>query len=159
MFDESLIQSQQSAYSVPGVDETAVIQPKGPKRKVYTMDEEPNKKPKPNAEPKKPRPITSIYVQNLPSDATHEEIQSTFEKYGILMEDLSTGKSRIKLYTDTNGHFKGDALITYFKEESVQLAIDMMDDCEFRYGSGKIKVSKAEFKEKEKVEGGSAGGG
>ncbi|KAJ3410042.1 hypothetical protein CcCBS67573_g00287 [Chytriomyces confervae] len=95
---------------------------------------------------------SSIYITNLPPDTTAEELAETFSKYGLIMEDLSTGKPRIKMYQTENGEFKGDALVTFFKEESVRLAVDLMDDAEFRFGmpGTKIHVSQAVFKEKEK---------
>lgn len=48
------------------------------------------------------------------------------------------------MYSSEDGHFKGDALITYFKPESVQLAVEMLDDSEIRSGC-KIKVEEAKF--------------
>lgn len=91
-----------------------------------------------------------------------DEIKREFSKCGVIMEDLETGKQgpssgpyvfvdayftragepKIKLYKDEQGNFKGDALVTYFKEESVPLAINLLDDGELRLGdpSTKIKV-------------------
>ncbi|KAJ3108227.1 hypothetical protein HDU97_001761 [Phlyctochytrium planicorne] len=132
MWDENLISQQQSAYG--GNDDP--------------NEQEPKKKPK-DKEPPKKKPITSVYVTGLPLDVTIEELKESFEKYGILMEDLATGQPKIKLYKDAEGKFKGDALITYFKEESVDLAINLLDDSPFRFGeSVNMRVSKAEFKEK-----------
>jgi RNA recognition motif-containing protein len=49
------------------------------------------------------------------------------------MPDMNTGKARIKIYADPNtGRPKGDALITYFKPESVDLAVQLLDDGDFR---------------------------
>ncbi|KAJ3225271.1 hypothetical protein HDU81_008043 [Chytriomyces hyalinus] len=103
-------------------------------------------------QPPKKKFNSSIYITNLPPDTTAEELAETFSKYGLIMEDLSTGKPRIKMYQTENGEFKGDALVTFFKEESVRLAVDLMDDAEFRFGMAgtKIHVSQAVFKEKEK---------
>jgi HIV Tat-specific factor 1 len=78
-------------------------------------------------------------------------MKSVFEKYGILMEDVTTGLPRIKLYKDEQGGNKGDALVTYFKEESVELAVNLLDESDFRVGEGwPISVQQAVFKEKEK---------
>lgn len=76
---------------------------------------------------------------------TISELESVFSRYGMIAEDLSTGDKRIKLYTDDDGvTLKGDALIVYFKSESVSLAVDMLDETEFRLtkdGNGqKIRV-------------------
>ncbi|KAJ3045434.1 hypothetical protein HDV00_010304 [Rhizophlyctis rosea] len=124
MYDENLIGLQQSVYSVEGVDETAPVpaferKGKRKKEKVYTYDEPKPKKPK--TEPK-PRPITSVYVTGLPLDTTEEEVHDVFKTYGVLNVDLTTNKPRIKLYKNADGQLKGDALVTYYKEESVELA-------------------------------------
>lgn len=59
------------------------------------------------------------------------------------MEDFVTGKPKIKLYKSDDGKLKGDGLVTYFKEESVDLAVQLLDDSEFRFGDGvRIKVQK-----------------
>ena len=34
---------------------------------------------------------TSVYVTNLPSDVTVEELAEVFSKYGVLMEDFVNG--------------------------------------------------------------------
>lgn len=60
------------------------------------------------------------------------------------------------MYNDDEGNFKGEALVVYFRPESVQLAIDMLDDSEFRYGvpgpSGAMKVEAADFSYKSQQE-------
>ncbi|KAG2184153.1 hypothetical protein INT44_009168 [Umbelopsis vinacea] len=151
MFDESLVEAQQSAYAVEGVDisEPAVAPSK--KKKVYTsneQDDHPNKKQKRDV---KPRSVKAIYVTGIPLDATVDEVKEVFSKCGVIMEDIATGEPRIKLYKDESGALKGDALITFFKEESVPLAINLLDDAEFRLGdaSSKIHVQQAEFKERD----------
>ncbi|KAI8815639.1 nuclear mRNA splicing factor-associated protein [Fimicolochytrium jonesii] len=159
MWDEALMQRQQAAYGTAEEDvaseaatgddtTTTTTKRKGKRKQVFTSDEPDRKKPK--AEPKK-RPNTSVYVTGLPGDTTEEELKEAFERFGILMEDIKTGKPKIKLYKDANGTPKGDALISYFKEESVDLCCNLMDDADFRLGTdSKIRVSKAVFQEKEK---------
>ncbi|KAG2176418.1 hypothetical protein INT43_005658 [Umbelopsis isabellina] len=156
MFDENLVEAQQSAYAVEGVDvsEPAVIPNK--KKKVYTSnegvflkaEEHPNKKQKRDV---KPRPVKAVYVAGLPLDATVEEVEEVFSKCGVIMEDIQTGGKKIKLYRDEAGNLKGDGVVHYFKEESVPLAINLLDEAEFRLGdsSSKITVQQAEFKEKD----------
>ncbi|CAG8458555.1 6495_t:CDS:10 [Paraglomus occultum] len=156
MFNEQLIEAQQSAYSVPGVDEAApVIREKRNKRKnVYTMDDPDNnsgKRQKHNHQQQQRKPTnTSVYVTNLPSDVTVEELTEVFSKCGLLMEDFVNGGPRIKLYKDDKNNLKGDALITYLKEESVTLACQLLDDTDLRPGKeSKLRVQMAEFKSKE----------
>ncbi|TPX30517.1 hypothetical protein SmJEL517_g05936 [Synchytrium microbalum] len=162
-YDEKLVAEQQSIYggnndmiqsSLPSStaeNAQAAISNKSKKRKVYTMDEESkdaNKKKKPDQPPKA---NTSIYVTGLPPNTDADEVKQVFSKYGIIAEDITTGQPRIKLYKDDSGVLKGDALITYFKPESVQLAINLMDDCEYRFGEvSKVHVAEAVFQPKER---------
>ena len=47
---------------------------------------------------------------------------------------------------DDKGNFKGDALILFFRPESVDLAVQLLDETEFRLGQGqKMKVAAADF--------------
>lgn len=107
-----------------------------------------SKKSKPSAEPRE-RKNTAVYITSLPLDVTVQEVHDVFSRCGVIAEEIDKGKPRIKLYTDENGNFKGDALILYFRAESVDLAIQMLDDTDFRLGqpalSGKMKVAAADF--------------
>ncbi|KAJ5247202.1 hypothetical protein N7468_002185 [Penicillium chermesinum] len=87
-----------------------------------------------SAKPSKPRENTAVYVTNLPLDATKDEICEVFRKYGIIAEELETGAPRIKMYEDDAGNFKGEALVVYFRPESVSLACQMLHETEFRFG-------------------------
>jgi HIV Tat-specific factor 1 len=62
------------------------------------------------------------------------------------MED-DDGDPRIKLYADDRGNFNGEALVVFFKEDSVILAENLLDDAELRIGnsSSRMRVQKAEF--------------
>ncbi len=106
------------------------------------------KKAKPSAEPRE-RKNTAVYVTSLPTDITLDEVHTVFSRCGVIAEEIDRGKPRIKLYTDEEGNFKGDALIVYFRAESVDLAIQMLDDTDFRLGqpgpAGKMKVAAADF--------------
>jgi HIV Tat-specific factor 1 len=66
------------------------------------------------------------------------------------------------LYTTPEGAAKGDALVVYFRPESVPLAIQMLDDTDFRFGEtrpeGTIRVKEADFSYK-KVQGDDKTGG
>jgi HIV Tat-specific factor 1 len=119
---------------------------------------------------KPPRKSTAVYITNLPLDTTREELASVFSKCGIiLLTPQNTPK--INMYTDeATGMFKGEALVMYYKETSVELAITVLDETELRLGStgeGKMKVRRAEWgdnsggggEKKEGEEGGAAADG
>lgn len=98
------------------------------------------KAPKKTKKPLPPRANTAVYVTGLPSDVTVEEVHEVFSrKCGVIAEEIDSGKPRIKLYTDEKGEFKGDALIVFFKAPSVQMAIMLLDDTDFRIDGGTSK--------------------
>ena len=105
------------------------------------------KKQKP---PPAPKQNTAVYVTGLPSDATVDEIHTIFSrKAGLIAEEIDSKAPRIKLYNDDNGDFKGDALIVFFKPQSVQMAIMLLDDTDFRITAsgtheGRIRVQAAD---------------
>ncbi|VEU22376.1 DEKNAAC103465, partial [Brettanomyces naardenensis] len=98
------------------------------------------------------RPNTSIYVTGMPKDISVEELKDTFGRCGVIAEDLKTGKPRIKMYEDENGQFKGDCLIRYFRAESCDLAMEILDGTKIRPGDGEeMKISMAVFDEERTV--------
>jgi HIV Tat-specific factor 1 len=60
------------------------------------------------------------------------------------------------MYTGDDGKFKGEALVVYFRPESVNLAIQMLDDSDFRLGEtgpqGSMRVQAADFSFKSQQE-------
>ncbi len=54
------------------------------------------------------------------------------------------GHPKIKMYCDSEGNFKGDALCCYLKIESVSLAIQLLDESEFK--GQKIHVERVSIK-------------
>uniref|UniRef100_A0A8D8ZS66 17S U2 SnRNP complex component HTATSF1 n=1 Tax=Cacopsylla melanoneura TaxID=428564 RepID=A0A8D8ZS66_9HEMI len=86
---------------------------------------------------------TKVYVSNLPLDLTQEEFVEVMQKCGMVMKDLDTNQMKIRLYQDNNKMFKGDALCTYIKRESVDLALNILDGYEIR--GKKMKVERAKF--------------
>jgi HIV Tat-specific factor 1 len=108
------------------------------------VDKSRKKKPRERQEPKN----RAVYITNLPIDTTMEELHTIFSRCGVIAETLEDRtKPRIKLYTDpATGSFKGDALVIYFRPESVQLAIQMLDDTDLRFGQEqeqKMRVQEA----------------
>ncbi|RVX71962.1 hypothetical protein B0A52_04361 [Exophiala mesophila] len=148
VLDQSLLDQQGEIYKVEGVDENATTNPKK-KRKQANGDEAGSK-------PKKARVNTAVYVTSIPLDADEDEINSTFSKCGVIAEEIDSGRPRIKMYENDKGEFKGDALVVYFRPESVNLAVQMLDDTDFRLGqdgpSGKMRVQAADFSYKSQQE-------
>ncbi|KAJ9201295.1 hypothetical protein DTO164E3_3602 [Paecilomyces variotii] len=151
--DDELLEQQRQAYKVEGVDEeeTVSAQQLRKKRKQQATGDEEN-----NQKQKKPRVNTAVYVTSLPLDATLDEIKDVFCKCGVIAEEIDSGRPRIKMYTDENGKFKGDALVVYFRPESVNLAVQMLDETDFRLGmtgpQGPMKVQPADFSFKSQQE-------
>ena len=87
------------------------------------------------------RKNTAIYVTKLPSDTDLEEVQHVFSRCGLIAENVDNGEPRIRLYTDDEGQLKGDALIVFFRPESIRLAIDLLDGAEFRLGDKSTVIS------------------
>lgn len=85
---------------------------------------------------------TAIYVTELPQDITTDELVAHFSKCGIIMDEIMTGKPRVKLYCNEDGSLKGDALVVYLREESVNLALTILDESEIRPNC-KIRVQEA----------------
>ncbi|RPA95320.1 splicing factor U2AF-associated protein [Choiromyces venosus 120613-1] len=174
VLDETLAEQQRAAYAVVGVDESEPAAPVNKKRKkVYTSNEgnedpthpkkskiNKNTKDPTSADPTPARKNTAVYITNLPPDTTEEEVKEVFSKCGVIAEEIDRGKPRIKLYRNEDGSVKGDALVVYFRPESVDLAVQMLDDSDFRFGAdseggrggmggvgggGRIKVQPADF--------------
>lgn len=142
VIDEALIEEQQRGYMMPGAD-TDDTQPQsrpaqGKKRKGNHSND------------REPKQNTAVYVTGLPPDATVDEVAELFSrKCGVIAEEIDSGRPRVKLYTDADGNFKGDALIVFFKPQSVDMAIMLLDDTDFRFTasgltSGKMRVQAAD---------------
>ncbi|KAF9585220.1 hypothetical protein BGW38_003361 [Lunasporangiospora selenospora] len=162
MFNENLMQAQQSAYgeTIPDSMESVLAENnKRQKRKKNEIDytgssgtyDNPKKQRGGPHKERKPKPNTSVFVSGLPLDATLEEMMEVFKKGGVFMEDENE-QPRIKLYSDKEGRPNGEGLVSYLRPESVALSIDLLDDTEFRPGveKCKIRVQQAQFKEKER---------
>lgn len=75
-----------------------------------------------------------LLQKGLPEDITIEEAKTFFEKAGIIRLDPHSGEPKIKIYYDDKGIPKGDALISYAKEESIDLAMEQLHGRDIRPG-------------------------
>ncbi|XP_043275183.1 HIV Tat-specific factor 1 homolog [Venturia canescens] len=92
---------------------------------------------------------TAVYISGLPLDITLDELTELVTKCGLIARD-EKNKNKIKLYRDANGEPKGDALCTYIKVESVDLALKLLDASQLR---GKtLSVQRAKFQMKGKYD-------
>lgn len=103
-----------------------------------------------------------IYVTGLPLDTTEEELSKYFSKVGIIDIDPESLKPKIKLYRHKQpqqqqgqtslgeeeevGQLKGDASICYARPESVELALQILDENLFRDGAI-LSVQRAKFEQ------------
>ena len=91
-----------------------------------------------------------VYASGLPQDITQEELKEFFTKCGVIMLDPNTGQLKIKIYTDDTGVPKGDARICYANVESVQMAVEWLNESEIRPGFP-VHVEQATFAMKGEV--------
>lgn len=90
-----------------------------------------------------------IYISGLPTQGvTADDLQRYFSKAGLLDLDPETLKPKVKLYRDNStGKLKGDASIRYARSESVELALEILDNSLWDKDHC-IKVERAKFQEK-----------
>lgn len=135
--DEKVLDESKTEEIPKDVDDNGVLKRKATQEppKWFDVDTEHN---------------TKIYVTNLPLDITEVEFIEVMQKCGLVMRDPDSGKMKVKLYTEPGTkHLKGDALCTYIKKESVDLALNLLDGYDVR--GQKIKVERARFTMKGEV--------
>ncbi|XP_037678206.1 HIV Tat-specific factor 1 [Choloepus didactylus] len=89
---------------------------------------------------------TNVYVSGLPPDITVDEFIQLMSKFGIIMRDPQTEEFKVKLYKDNQGNLKGDGLCCYLKRESVDLALELLDEDEIRGYKLHVEVAKFQLK-------------
>jgi HIV Tat-specific factor 1 len=86
-------------------------------------------------------------TKGLPSEIDPIYLKEFFLKAGVVRLNHVTGEEKIKLYKNDDGTLKGDALVSYAKEESVAIAIEMLSERDIIPGH-KITITKAEFQQR-----------
>ena len=102
-----------------------------------------------------------IYISNLPQNITKDEIYKYFSRAGVLDLDPDTQLPKIKLYYhkqgDLKGKLKGDASLCYAYPESVDIALQVLDETYIRCEDSNdknckpISVKHAKFEKKDDV--------
>ncbi|CAI5733599.1 unnamed protein product [Peronospora destructor] len=88
-----------------------------------------------------------IYISNLPSDATSDELQEMFGAIGVVArEKQKRGYKdqwpfKIKIYTDTDGQPKGDAVLTFEDANAARTAPEFFNGAEIRGKSIKVELA------------------
>ena len=90
-----------------------------------------------------------IYISGLPTrGVTVEDLRRYFSKAGLLDLDPETLQPKIKLYKDrSTGDLKGDASVCYARSESVELALQILDNSLWDKDHP-IKIERAKFEAK-----------
>lgn len=146
-------------------DEEEVDEEAKPEGDAVSAD--PSKEKRKRKKKKKAKlPNTWVYVSGLPADVTFEEIKDHFSKVstfclpttsiylivfmqvGLIALSPYDQQSRIKIYKEEDSdRCKGDCSICYNSEESVKLAVDILDGG-FLRPNVQITVTKASFDNK-----------
>ncbi|KAL3667084.1 hypothetical protein V7S43_008026 [Phytophthora oleae] len=88
-----------------------------------------------------------IYISNLPTDATSDELQEMFGAIGIVArEKQKRGYKdqwpfKIKIYTDADGKPKGDAVLTYEDSNAARTAPEFFNGAGMRGKTIKVELA------------------
>jgi HIV Tat-specific factor 1 len=101
-----------------------------------------------------------VYITGLPPDVTVDEVATVFGKAGIIDLDPETQRPKIKLYKhkdgtaahQAGGQCKGDGSLCFARKESVDLALTLLDESQFRPSvthttDSVIRVQRAKFEQ------------
>jgi len=66
-------------------------------------------------------------------DVTVDELVTTFSKAGIISKDPVTREYKIKIVDDEKGNTKGEALIKFYRPESINIANTIIQGFPLRF--------------------------
>ena len=87
----------------------------------------------------------SIYLTKLPLDVREEEICDFCKKCGVILEDPNTGLPVVFVFKNEKGEIRGDASVTFLQPESVDLAVQLLDDSLLRVNLRPVHVERADW--------------
>ena len=132
-------------------DAEAGIEPT--KAEDFEKAQETDKKGKKKKEKPPPKPAswfdmeeqdnTNVYFSGLPPSITADSFKELTTKCGLIAFDPITKKPKLKIYKDPDGNPKGDGLCCYIKQESVELALKILDG--YVLDGHTLSVEKAKF--------------
>ena len=102
-----------------------------------------------------------IYVSGLPTNKELDmaEVHKFFGKVGLLDLDPETMHPKIKLYRTLDGKLKGDASMCYARPESIELALQVLDESPWdEHHTIRVERAKFEAKQENKEEQGETSG-
>ncbi len=73
-----------------------------------------------------------------------QEFEEFVQSCGIIRVDPNDGAKKIKIYREEDGTVKGDGMASYMRNESIELAIELLNGKEIKPGYP-VRVSRAEF--------------
>ena len=125
-----------------------LLSPEEIKKKEHNKKKTEKQKQKKKEKWYKPKIDSNIYISNLPENITQNDLITYFSKCGFIRNDPKTNEIKVKIYiNEETKKPKGDALISFLRPESVDLAINLLNETEIKPGYI-IKVERAFFKQK-----------
>lgn len=89
---------------------------------------------------------TSIIVKGLPKDITLNEFIDICSKAGVIRKKAENKEPKAALYYDDKGEPTGEGRVTYFRPESIDLAMIVIEGLEIRPGHI-LAVERSEYRE------------
>ncbi|KAF4037628.1 hypothetical protein GN244_ATG10364 [Phytophthora infestans] len=88
-----------------------------------------------------------IYISNLPADVTSDELQEMFGAIGVVAREKQKRgfkdqwPFKIKIYTDTDGQPKGDAVLTFEDSNAARTAPEFFNGADIRGKTIKVELA------------------